>query len=115
MDVSVRHLQGPARVDVGQLEGAVIARFAVGGIGQMEGDWTFFALGVDDAEASVDGRGGASRQGALGDVDTDRGDRRGARIERDCEVFAFSNALGHLDERAGCESDGSRGGRTLLG
>ena len=71
MDIGIGHLQGPSRVNIGQLEGAVIARFAMGGIGQMEGDWPFFALGVDDGEAGVDGRGGACWQGALRDVDAD--------------------------------------------
>ena len=72
----------------------------------MEGDRTFLALGVEDAEAGVNVGGGAGRQGALGQVNADRSNRRVAGVERDDEVFAFSDALGHLDRGSGCESDG---------
>ena len=72
----------------------------------MEGDRTFLTLGVEDAEAGFNVGGGAGRQGALGQVNADRSNRRVAGVERDDEVFAFSDALGHLDRGSGCESDG---------
>ena len=87
----------------------------MGGIGQMEGDRTFLALRVDDAEAGRDVRGGVGRNRALGDIDADGGNRRGAGIQCDGEVFAFGDALGHLDGGAGREGDRGRGGGFLGG
>ena len=87
----------------------------MGGIGQMEGDRTFLALCVDDAEAGRDVRGGVSRNRALGDIDADGGNRRSAGIQCDGEVFAFGNALGHLDGGASREGDRGRCGRFLGG